>query len=83
MISHGNVVIIIRLLVSIIGKLCSTLSHADSKLIKLVKIPNSLLQSCVRSVPRYHFKLAYLQIAVKELFLKPASENGDIGHFNL
>ena len=39
---------------------------------------------CVKSVPRYHFKLAYviLQMAVKE-FLIPTSKNGYIGHFNL
>ena len=37
------------------------------KLIKRVKITHSVLQS-VKSVPRYHFKLAYvvLQMAVKE-----------------
>ena len=39
---------------------------------------------CVKSVPHYHFKLAYviLQMAVKE-FSKPTSKYGDIGHFNL
>ena len=39
------------------------------KLIKWVKIAHSFLV-CVRSVPRYHFKLAYviLQMAVKEWF---------------
>ena len=38
---------------------------------------------CVKSVPRYHLKLAYvvLQMAVKE-FLKPTSNNGEIGGFN-
>ena len=38
---------------------------------------------CVRSVPRYHFKLAYvvLQMAVKD-FSKPTSENGEICRFN-
>ena len=39
------------------------------KLIKRVNIAQSFLV-CVRSVPRYHFKLAYvnLQMAVKEFF---------------
>ena len=39
---------------------------------------------CVRSVPSYHFKLAYviLQIAVKN-FSKPTSKNGDMNHLNL
>ena len=39
------------------------------KLIKRVKIAHSFLQ-CVKSVPRCHFKLAYiiLQMAVKEFF---------------
>ena len=39
---------------------------------------------CVKSVPRYYFKLVYviLQMAVKEC-LKPTFKNGDMGHFNL
>ena len=39
---------------------------------------------CIRSVPLYHSKLAYvvLHMAVKE-FSKPTSKNGEIGHFNL
>ena len=39
------------------------------KLIKRVRIAHSFLV-CVKSVPRYHFKLAYviLQMAVKEFF---------------
>ena len=39
-------------------------------LIKRVKIAHSFLTVCVRSVPRYHFKLAYviLQMAIKEFF---------------
>ena len=39
------------------------------ELIKWVKVAHSFLQS-VKSVPRYHFKLAYviLQTAVKEFF---------------
>ena len=38
---------------------------------------------CVRSVPRYHFKFAYivLQMAVKEFF-EPTSKNEAIGSFN-
>ena len=38
---------------------------------------------CVKSVPRYHFKFAYvvLQMPVKE-FSKPTSNNGEIGRFN-
>ena len=54
------------------------------KLIKRVKIAQSFFIVCVKSVPRYHFKLAYviLRMAVKEFF-KPTSKNGDIGHFNL
>ena len=41
------------------------------KLIKRVKIAHSFLV-CVKSVPRYHFKLAnvLLQMAVKEFFEK-------------
>ena len=41
------------------------------KLIKLVKIAH-FLKVCVKSVPRYHFDLAYvvLQMAVKEFFEK-------------
>ena len=37
---------------------------------------------CVKSVPLYHFKLAYvvLHIAVKEFF-KTISNNGEIGGF--
>ena len=38
---------------------------------------------CVTSVPRYHFKLAYvvLNIAVKNV-LKLTSKNGEMGRFN-
>ena len=38
--------------------------------VKRVKIAHSFLV-CVRSVPRYHYKLAYviLQMAVKEVFI--------------
>ena len=47
-------------------------SKGPVKLIKRVKIAHSLFifTVCVKSVPRYHFKLAYvvLQIAVKEFF---------------
>ena len=37
----------------------------------------------VKSVPRYHFKLAYviLQIAVKGFFSKPTPKNGEKGRF--
>ena len=47
-----------------------------------VKIAHSFLQS-VKSVPHYHFKLAYvvLQMAVKEFF-ETCSKNGEIGRFN-
>ena len=40
------------------------------KLIKQVKIAHSFFANCVRSVPRYDFKLTYviLQMAVKEYF---------------
>ena len=50
------------------------------KLIKRVKIAHSFLVF-VKSVPRYHFKLAYviLQMAVKEL--KPTSKNRETGRF--
>ena len=60
------------------------LNKGPVKLIKRVKIAHSFLQASVRSVPRYHFKLAYvtLQTAVKEFF-KTHSKNGEIGHFNL
>ena len=39
---------------------------------------------CVKSVPLYHFKIAYvvLHTAVKELF-EPTSISGEIGRFNL
>ena len=38
---------------------------------------------CVKSVPRYHFQLAYvvLQMSGKE-FLKPTSMKGEMGRFN-
>ena len=38
---------------------------------------------CVKSVPLYHIKLAYvvLHTAAKE-FSKPTSRNEEIGHFN-
>ena len=38
------------------------------KLIQAVKIAHTFFTVCVRSVPRYHFKLAYviLQMAVKD-----------------
>ena len=38
---------------------------------------------CVKSVPRYHFKLCYvvLHMVVKE-FSKPSFKNGEIGRFN-
>ena len=38
---------------------------------------------CVKSVPCYYFKLAYvvLHMAVKEFF-KPTSKNGETGRFN-
>ena len=51
------------------------------KLIKRVKIAHSFLV-CAKSVPRYHFKLAYvvLQMAAKN-FSKSTSKNGEIGHF--
>ena len=47
----------------------STSGKGPVKLIKQVKIAHSFLV-CVKSVPRYHFKLAYviLQMAVKEFF---------------
>ena len=40
------------------------------KLMQRVKIAHSFLTVCVKSVPRYHFKLAYviLQMAFKEFF---------------
>ena len=43
-----------------------------------------IFRACVKSVPLYHFKLAYvvLHMAVKE-FSKPTSKNGEIGPFNL
>ena len=56
------------------------------KLIKRVEIAHSFLHSLSdRSVPRYHFKLAYviLQMAAKKFFVKPSSKTGEIGHFNL
>ena len=57
------------------------LDKGPVKLIKRVKIAQSFLV-CVRSVPPYRFKLAYviLQMAVKN-FSKPTSKNGDMGPF--
>ena len=45
-----------------------TFDKGPVKLIKWVKIAYFIFIVCVRSVPRYHFKLAYviLQMAVKE-----------------
>ena len=42
-----------------------------------------ILTVCVKSVPFYHFKLAFavLQMAVKELF-ETHSKTGEIGRFN-
>ena len=37
---------------------------------------------CVKSVLLYHFKLAYVHMAVKEFFGSPISKNGKIGRFN-
>ena len=39
---------------------------------------------CVKSVPLYYFKFAYvvLQMAVKE-FLEPTSKNGEMGCLNI
>ena len=61
---------------------CKKGQKGPVKLIKRVKIAHSFLYS-VRSVPHYHFNLAYviLQMTVKE-FLKLTSKNGDIDHFN-
>ena len=49
------------------------------KLIKRGENSSFIFTVCVRSVPHYHFKLAYviLQIAVKN-FSKPTSNNGDM-----
>ena len=47
MIIHGNVVIIIRLLVSIFGKLCSMLSCIDSN--RVPHLGNSIAVDCVLS----------------------------------
>ena len=35
---------------------------------------------CVKSVPRYYFKFAY--VVLLKNFLKPTFKNGDIGRFN-
>ena len=66
------------------GEIENTPSALRVKLTKQVKLAHSVLQSAVKSVPCYHFKLAYviLQMAGKELS-KSTSKNGDIGHFNL
>ena len=50
------------------------------KLIERVKIAHSFLV-CVKSVPGYHCKLAYLILQIKN-FSKPNSKNGEIGRFN-
>ena len=47
MIIHGDVVIIIRLLVSIFGKLCSVLSRVDSN--RVPHFVNSIAVDCVLS----------------------------------
>ena len=54
------------------------------KLIKRVKNSSFIFTLGVRSVPHYHFKLAYviLQMAVKK-FSKLTFKKGDMGHFNL
>ena len=46
------------------------MNRFDRKLIKREKIAHSFLQSVSNQFPRYHFKLAYvnLQISVKEFF---------------
>ena len=53
---------------------------------KRVKIENRLFifTVCVKSVPIYHFKFAYvvLHMAVNEFF-ETSSKNGEIGCFNL
>ena len=36
---------------------------------------------CVKSVPLYHFKLAYIQLSKN--VSKPTSKNKQIGHYNL
>ena len=48
------------------------------------EIAHSFLQSCVKSVPLYNLKLAYVDLhtAVEE-FSKTTSKNGETGHFNL
>ena len=48
----------------------SLLQKGPVKLIQLVKIAHSFLQSVSKSVPLYHFKLAYVvpHMAVKEFF---------------
>ena len=52
------------------------------KIIQRVKIAHSFshVQSCVKSVSLYHFKLAYV---VLHMFVKATYENGEIGRFNL
>ena len=54
------------------------------KLIQQVKIVHSFFTVCVKSVPLYYFKLAYvvLHMAVKEFF-ETTSKNGEVGRFNL
>ena len=37
----------------------------------------------VKSVPPYHFKLAYLYIWLSNNVSKPTSKSGEIGRFNL
>ena len=53
------------------------------KLMQLSENSSFIFTVCVRSVPRYHFKLAHviLQMAVKD-FSKPTSKNREIGRLN-
>ena len=60
------------------------LNKGPVKSIQWVKIVHSFLQSVSKSVPLYHFNLAFvvLHMIVKNL-QKPTSKNGEIGRFNL
>ena len=59
------------------------LSEGPVKLIHCMKKAHPFVQSCVKSVPLYHFRLAYVVLWLFKNFSKYASKNGEIGSFNL
>ena len=64
---------------------CSVTSQRTCKANQAGENSSFIFTVCVKSVPRYHFKLAYaiLYKWLSKNFSKPTSKNGDIGNFNL